>query len=219
MIAHYCDCRFKGRQPGTRRNVDPTKKKRQRTPRPLNLCDCKIKIVEHFATGVVPQHPVDPNAPAGAFVPGHATTELFGMLTPSGTLPPDHPALNGGKYYTIERIHSNGCDGVGECVSCSHRHALELSDQTKSNFVVRTQLKAEKERKQLEVSLPGLVYTLTLHVIFSIFWQRYCVVASSLVGNGRVREQARAQRRRRRTSLRGFFRDPPRHFESHLPLT
>lgn len=49
-----------------------------------------------------PSHPLQP--------PLHQQPQVFGILTPTAALPPTHPALSGGRYFTIQRVNGSGAN-------------------------------------------------------------------------------------------------------------
>ncbi|KAJ5089449.1 hypothetical protein N7532_008133 [Penicillium argentinense] len=169
FVAHYWDCRLKGRPPGTPKSDDPNKKKRKRTARERDLCDVKIKITEYLPgaatvdrTGGFESLPAD-------LLPGTHTlypvqsNQSFGVLAPNPHLPQDHPGAGGGRYFAIQRVNGNGANGKNDGVSGGHRHTLEESDRVKKNSVQRYLLKEGKEKKKatrvwISLELKGIPY-------------------------------------------------------------
>ncbi|KAJ5779511.1 Glutathione S-transferase/chloride channel C-terminal [Penicillium paradoxum] len=158
FVSHYWDCRLKGRPPGTPKSDDPEKKKRKRTARERDLCHVKIKVVEYFPKSEISNmaHSVEP-LPSNV-LPGMYTFSLnnetsitsaqaFNMLTPSPSLPPNHPGANGGRYFTIQRVNGNGANGKNDGVSGGHQHTLEESDRVKKSSVQRHVLKEKKDKR------------------------------------------------------------------------
>jgi glutathione S-transferase len=158
FVSHYWDCRLKGRPPGTPKSDDPEKKKRKRTARERDLCHVKIKVVEYFPVSETSNstNPVEP-LPTN-LLPGMYTFSLngdtpiqsvqpFSMLPPNTGLPPNHPGLNGGRYFTIQRVNGNGANGKNDGVSGGHQHTLEESDRVKKSSVQRYALKEKKDKR------------------------------------------------------------------------
>ncbi|KAI5281578.1 hypothetical protein KEM54_003163, partial [Ascosphaera aggregata] len=48
FVSYYWDCRLRGRPSGTPESDDTTKRKRRRVSRERDLCDVRIKVIEHF---------------------------------------------------------------------------------------------------------------------------------------------------------------------------
>ncbi|KAJ5544860.1 hypothetical protein N7461_007164 [Penicillium sp. DV-2018c] len=164
FVSHYWDCRLKGRPPGTPKSDDPEKKKRKRTARERDLCHVKIKVVEYFpvsetSNSTNPPVELSPNN----ILPGMYTFALngdtpiqsvqqCGMLPPDTALPPNHPGLNGRRYFTIQRVNGNGANGKSDGVSGGHQHTLEESDRVKKSSVQRYALKEKKEKRMKAVN-------------------------------------------------------------------
>ncbi|KAJ5138601.1 Glutathione S-transferase/chloride channel C-terminal [Penicillium bovifimosum] len=158
FVSHYWDCRLKGRPPGTPKSDDPEKKKRKRTARERDLCHVKIKVVEYFPVSET-SNSTDPVEPLpNNILPGMYTFALngetpiqsaqpFGMLPPNTGLPPNHPGVNGGRYFTIQRVNGNGANGKNDGVGGGHQHTLEESDRVKKSSVQRYALKEKKEKR------------------------------------------------------------------------
>lgn len=138
FISHYWDCRLKGRPPGTKKSDDPTKKRRNRVSRKLNLCDVKIKITEYFPGATL--HDLDD----GTFVPLNGAQALNGahtVLAPAGekelrVLPATLHNLPapGQKFWTIQRV--NGHISISG-IPGPHQHTLGKSDEVKKNSIQR----------------------------------------------------------------------------------
>ncbi|KAF2842471.1 hypothetical protein M501DRAFT_1022452 [Patellaria atrata CBS 101060] len=162
--SYYWDCRLKGRPPGTKKSDDPTKKKRKRVARELNLCDVKIKITEYQPGALPPELFVQASGPDQCVAQqtqtfySQASVETFtsgGSLWPINTIasPPNTMGANpiySGKYYTIQRVNGNNGNGKNDGVSGGHKHTLQDSDRIKKNSVIRFAVKDEKEKKQAE---------------------------------------------------------------------
>lgn len=164
FVSHYWDCRLRGRPPGTPKSDNPEKKKRKRTARERDLCHVKIKVVEYFPqaesnTNIMPVNST-PAPPAPTTVPGIFTWALdnpestrktsgqaFQTITPSHSLPPNHPGANGARYYTIQRVNGNGANGKNDGVAGGHRHTLEESDRVKKNSVQRYLNRETKDKR------------------------------------------------------------------------
>lgn len=155
FIAHYWDCRLRGRAPGTPKSNDPNKKKRKRTARQRDLCDVKIKITEHCGA---PGSEAD-NAGAGDGFPSEllgsgASAPFNAAERPFDLLVPDAAAAGGGRYFTVQRVNGNGANGKSDAVGCGgHRHSLEESDRVKKNSVQRFLLKEAQETKKAGVRM------------------------------------------------------------------
>jgi hypothetical protein len=166
FVSHYWDCRLRGRPPGTPKSDNPEKKKRKRTARERDLCHVKIKVVEYFPqaesnTNIMPVTSTPaPPPPAPTTVPGIFTWALdnpestrknsgqaFQTITPSHSLPPNHPGANGARYYTIQRVNGNGANGKNDGVAGGHRHTLEESDRVKKNSVQRYLNRETKDKR------------------------------------------------------------------------
>ncbi|KAI3554750.1 glutathione S-transferase domain-containing protein [Colletotrichum abscissum] len=138
FISHYWDCRLKGRPPGTKKSDDPTKKRRNRISRKLNLCDVKIKITEYFPGATL--HDVDD----GTYVPlngGQALNGAHTVLAPPGErelrvapATPNNLPAPGQKFWTIQRV--NGHISVSG-IPGPHQHTLAKSDEVKKNSIQR----------------------------------------------------------------------------------
>jgi len=174
FIAHYYDCRLKGRPAGTKKSEDPNKKKRKRTARERNQCDVKIKIVEFipsvttetkFGPGLAMQHSEAP-ASLGApqlFTPDQVSDPAVVALTPGRPAWVVSSMSSGGasimdaiagrqRIYTIQRVNGNGGNGKSDRIVGMHKHTLGYSDQTKKNSIERSTLKDQKESRKFEVS-------------------------------------------------------------------
>lgn len=161
-MSHYWDCRLKGRPPGTPKSDDPAKKKRKRTARERDLCDVKIKVTEYLpgsmatdATGGFESMPTDLLPGSHTLYPT-SSSQSFDVLAPESLLPEGHPAANGERYFTIQRVNGNGANGKSDGAAGGHRHTLEESDRVKKNSVQRMILKEDKERKKAVVRLESL---------------------------------------------------------------
>ncbi|TEA16542.1 Glutathione S-transferase U8 [Colletotrichum sidae] len=138
FISHYWECRLKGRTPGTKKSDDPSKKKRNRVPRQLNLCDVKIKITEYHPGATI--HDLDDGSyvrldEAGTFGGAHRVLASAGekSLRPLPVAANNLPAP-GQKFWTIQRV--NGHASIS-AVPGPHQHTLAKSDEVKKNSVQR----------------------------------------------------------------------------------
>ncbi|KAF6822681.1 glutathione transferase [Colletotrichum plurivorum] len=138
FISHYWDCRLKGRPPGTKKSDDPTKKRRNRISRKLNLCDVKIKITEYFPGATL--HDLDDGTFAhldGGQAPNGAPTILARPGEKQLRILPatrNNLPAPGQKFWTIQRV--NGHISISG-IPGPHKHTLEKSDEVKKNSVQR----------------------------------------------------------------------------------
>ena len=161
FVSHYWDCRLKGRPPGTPKTSDPSKKKRKRVARELNLCDVKIKITEYFpgAKTMMGQLGIGPNDGEGDglvaarenFDTSMDQDQNFGATGQPGGNETDIPGTNGERYFAITRINGLGGKTRGDGIPGGHKHSLEESDRVKKSSVARHLLNEKKQRGKPQV--------------------------------------------------------------------
>ncbi|KAK4178861.1 putative glutathione S-transferase [Triangularia setosa] len=129
FTAHYYDCRLKGRPSGTKKSDDPSKKKRKRNARGLDLCDVKIKITKYEPGSAAEMQNAAMNNP-----------ELEQALARIRT--------QDQRFYTFQRINGSVTNGLGDGKPATHRHDLARSDEIKKSTRHRELAELERERKK-----------------------------------------------------------------------
>lgn len=206
FFSHYWDCRLKGRPPGTKKSIDPDKKKRKRVARERDLCDVKIKITEYFDQQEYAEQ-VGHNPPgADEDVMAEALNRTRQFLRQSSmtqqqrdvnvwelpsNIPQTIPQFTAGpgppsqqrpppkKYYTFQRVNGNGGNGKGDGVAGPHKHTLEESDRVKKNSVIRWLAKCEKDdQRKSQVSL-HLIFPprLLYHLIARVSFTKFSLLS------------------------------------------
>ncbi|KAK4197468.1 putative glutathione S-transferase [Triangularia verruculosa] len=129
FVAHYYDCRLKGRPSGTKKSDDPTKKKRKRNARGLDLCDVKIKITKYEAGAGAELQSANMNNPEleQALARVRAQDQVF---------------------WTFQRINGSVTNGIGDGKPATHKHDLARSDEIKKSTRHRELAELERERKR-----------------------------------------------------------------------
>ncbi|KAK0737677.1 hypothetical protein B0T21DRAFT_286491 [Apiosordaria backusii] len=130
--AHYYDCRLKGRPSGTKKSDDPSKKKRKRNPRGLDLCDVKIKITKY-----------EPGAAAELQSADRAAMNNPGFEQALARIRNQDQG-----FYTFQRINGSVTNGVGDGKPATHKHDLARSDEIKKSTRHRELAEQERQRKR-----------------------------------------------------------------------
>lgn len=131
--ANYWECRLKELAPGTKKSVDPNKKKQKRVARERDQCGVKIKVMEYFRRAVLqsgnialhstgdlpprspPQTQVDPpNQIAQTAVAKFIATDLHIMpLLSAGGVSIAQASAASQRIYTNQRVFPWKCSRCG----------------------------------------------------------------------------------------------------------